>query len=63
VSEEALMGNPRSFYPRSKLKEKGENKMPDSYLYNDAFRASLGHKCYYTIEDTNYLKNTFSNRI
>jgi len=58
-----MMGAPRSFYPRSNLKEAGENKMPDSYLYNDAFRASLGYKCYFTIEDTNYLKNNFSNRI
>ena len=63
VSEEAMMGAPRSFYPRSKLKERGENKMPDSYLYNDAFRASLGFKCYFTIENTNYMKNDFSNRI
>jgi len=49
VSEEALMGNPRSFYPRSGLLHKGANKMPDSYLYNDAYRASLGFKCYFTL--------------
>ena len=63
VSEEALMGNPRSFYPRSGLLHKGANKMPDSYLYNDAYRASLGFKCYFTLQDVNYIKNTFSNRI
>lgn len=63
VSEEALMGAPRSFYPRSFLLEKGENKMPDSYLYNDAYRASLGYKCYFTLQDVNYIKNSFSNRI
>lgn len=49
VSEEALMGSPRSFYPRSSLLQRGENKMPDSYLYNDAYRASLGFKCYFTL--------------
>ena len=63
VSEEALMGSPRSFYPKSQLLQRGENKMPDSYLYNDAYRASLGFKCYYTLQDINYIKNSFSNRI
>ena len=58
-----MMGNPRSFYPKNKLFSRGENKMPDSYLYNDAFRATLGFKCYYTLEDVNYIKNSFSNRI
>jgi hypothetical protein len=42
---------------------RGANKMPDSYLYNDAYRASLGFKCYFTLKDINYVKNTFSNRI
>ena len=63
VSEEALMGSPRSFYPRSQLLQRGENKLPDSYLYNDAYRASLGFKCYFALQDVNYIKNTFSNRI
>lgn len=63
VSEEALMGSPRSFYPRSTLMWRGENKMPDSYLYNDAYRASLGFKCYFALNDINYIKDTFSNRI
>ena len=63
VSEEALMGSPRSFYPRNQLFERGENKIPDSYLYNDAYRASLGYKCYFTLQDVNYIKDTFSNRI
>lgn len=63
TSEEALMGAPRSFYPRDKMMWKGENKLPDSYLYNDAYRASLGFKCYFTLNDINYIKDTFSNRI
>ena len=63
VSEEALMGSPRSFYPRSQLLFRGENKMPDSYLYNDAYRASLGFKCYFALQNINYIKDTFSNRI
>ena len=63
VSEEALMGAPRSFYPRSQLLYRGENKMPDSYLYNDAYRASLGFKCYFALHDINYIKDSFSNRI
>ena len=63
VSEEALMGSPRNFFPRSRIMWRGENKMPDSYLYNDAYRASLGYKCYFALQDINYIKNTFSNRI
>ena len=63
VSEEAVMGSPRSFYPKSSLLYRGANKLPDSYLYNDAYRATLGFKCYVTLEDINYLKNTFHNRI
>ena len=63
VSENALMGSERSFYPRSSLLEAGENKRPDSYLYNDAYRATLGFKCYFTLDDVNYIKNKFSNRI
>ena len=63
VSEAALMGSPRTFYPRRQSMWLGNYKMPDSYLYNDAYRAHLGYKCYFTIQDTNYVKNTFSNRI
>lgn len=63
VSEEALMGAPRSFYPKSQLFAKGENKLPESYLYNDAYRITVGYKCYYTLQDVNYIKNNFSNRI
>ena len=63
VSEEALMGAPRSFYPKSQLFAKGENKLPESYLYNDAYRTTVGYKCYYTLQDVNYIKNNFSNRI
>ena len=63
VAEEALMGAPRSYYPRNQVMWRGENKMPDSYLYNDAYRASLGFKCYFALKDINYIKDTFSNRI
>jgi hypothetical protein len=63
VSEEALMGTCRSYYPRSNLLFLGENKLPDSYLYNDAYRATLGYKCYFGLQDVNYIKDIFSNRI
>jgi hypothetical protein len=63
VSEEALMGAPRSYYPLSQMAWRGRNKLPDSYLYNDAFRTSLGYKCYFTLGDINYIKDSFSNRI
>jgi hypothetical protein len=57
------MGAPRSYYPRSEGMEAGIYKKPDSYMYNDAFRETLGFKSYFTLEDINYLKSNFSNRI
>lgn len=63
VSEEALMGSPRSFYPKSSLLYRGENKLPESYLYNDAYRATVGYKCYFALQDINHIKDNFSNRI
>ena len=63
VAEAALMGSPRTFYPRKQQLWLGTYKMSDSYLYNDAYRATLGYKCYFTIQNTNYIKDTFSNRI
>ena len=63
VAEEALMGAPRSFYPRKEKMWLGTYKMPDSYLYNDAYRATLGFKCYFALQDVNYIKDNFSNRI
>jgi len=44
VSEKALMGSPRTYVPRVSKPWLGTYKMPDSYLYNDAFRATLGFK-------------------
>jgi hypothetical protein len=43
------MGSPRTYFPKTKMGWKGENKMPDSYVFNDAYRTSLGYKCYYTL--------------
>jgi hypothetical protein len=63
VSETELMGSPRSFFPRKQNMWLGTYKMPDSYLYNDAYRATLGYKCYFTLDNINYIKDTFSNRI
>lgn len=63
VSEAATMGSPRTYFPKTKMGWKGENKMPDSYVFNDAYRTSLGYKCYYALQDINYIKDCFSNRI
>ncbi len=63
VAEEALMGQPRSYFPKNRMLYRGSNKMPDSYVFNDAYRATLGFKCYFTLDDINYIKDTFSNRI
>jgi hypothetical protein len=57
------MGRARGFYPLQQASADGGYKIPESYLYNDAYRATLGYKCYFTLQDINYLKNVFSNRI
>ena len=36
---------------------------PNSTLFNDAYRATLGFKHYFALQDINYIKDTFSNRI
>ena len=63
VSEAALMGSPRSFYPYSQLLDLGENKIPESTVYNDGFRSTVSERWHEKLPDVPYYKNSFENRI
>lgn len=63
VSETAVMGSPRTFYPYSQLLEKGANKIPESSITNDGFRSTVGERWYELLPEVPYYKNTFENRV
>ena len=63
VAEAQIMGSPRSFYPYSQLFRAGENKIPESTVFNDGFRSTVNEKWYRKLPDTPYYKNSFENRI
>ena len=63
VSEAALNGHPRTFYPISRFNTSGEYKIPESTLYNSGLNSSTSDKYHFVVPDVPYIKNEFSNRI
>lgn len=63
VSEMALMGNPRSFYPLIGASTSTGMKLEDSMLLNDGYNATVGRRRYTIKQDTPYDRNDFANRI
>lgn len=63
VDEQALLGNPRGFYPASGLSIKSSNKIEDSYILNDGYNATVGNKLNVAVDDLPYIKDQFDNRI
>ena len=63
VSEMALMGNPRSFYPLIGASTSTGMKLEDSMLLNDGYNATVGRKRYTVKQDTPYDRTEFANRI
>lgn len=63
VSEVALNGHPRTFYPISRFNTSGEYKIPESTLYNSGLNSSTSDKYHFVVPDVPYIKNEFSNRI
>ena len=62
-AEYALTGKHRSFYPVSSMSTKGENKIPESTLFNAGYNTTLSDKIYYPIPDVPFLKNIYDTRI
>lgn len=63
VEEMSLMGNARTFYPMSSMSVSSSNKTEESYLYNQGYSATLGHKRNYPVPNVPYIKDLFDNRL
>lgn len=63
ISEYALVGNVRSFYPLSSLSATSETKIPESFLLNSGFNSLTSDKFHFITPDVPYLKNLFDMRI
>lgn len=61
--EIALMGNPRSFYPLQDTSTKSANKIPESFILNDGYSATVGQKTHISAPNVPYIKDQFDNRI
>ena len=61
--EEALMGNPRSFYPLQDFNLKSNGKIEESFLLNDGYSATVGQKSHILAPNVPYIKDQFDNRI
>ena len=61
--EQALMGNPRAFYPFVGTSTKSGLKVNDSELQNDGFNSTVGDRVNFKYEDVPYIKDQFDNRI
>ena len=63
IEEQALMGNPRSFYPLQGISVKSSNKINESNLMNDGYNSLLGVKRNFTFDLVPYSKDVFDTRI
>lgn len=63
LSEKALMGRARGFYPLQQASADGGYKIPESYLINDGFGSTVGEKIYNTLPDAPYYNNYYEDRI
>lgn len=63
VDEQALLGNPRGFFPVTDLSTKPSNKIEDSWILNDGYNATVGQKMHVPTTDVPYIKDQFDNRI
>lgn len=63
VDEQALLGNPRGFFPVTDISIKSSNKIEDSWILNDGYNATVGQKNNVPAVDVPYIKDQFDNRI
>lgn len=61
--EHALMGNPRTFYPISDITTNVSHKIEESYILNQGYGATVGHKREFAAANVPYTKELFDNRI
>ena len=63
VDEQALLGNPRGFYPISGLNTYSSGKISDSKILNLGYSATVGELHYLGYKNLPYQKELFDNRI
>ena len=63
ASEEGITNKPRAFYPLYAMNTSGENKVPESGVYNDGYSTTISSKYNYEMPDVPAIKNTFVTRI
>ena len=63
TTEYALMGSPRSFYPKTGISTKSGVKIAESYLQNQGYTTTLSEKRNTIYKDTPYNRTDYSNRI
>ena len=63
IEEQALMGNPRGFYPLYGISTKSSNKINESNLMNSGYNQLLGVKRMFTFDSVPYTKELFDTRI
>ena len=63
INEKSIFGRPRAWYPYQQDLISGNNKIPESYLYNDGLRSTLNEKYYFNVPEVPYIKNIYQNRI
>ena len=61
--EQALLGQPRGFYPVQELSAGAESKMAESEIYNAGYKNTTSKKEHVILPDVPYIKNIFDNRI
>ena len=63
LQEKGIMGRARGFYPLQQASADGGFKIPNSYVINDAFGATLGEQFYEGIQDVPYINTNYADRI
>ena len=63
ASEEGMTNKPRAFFPLYTRNASGENKVPESTVYNDGYTTTLSTKYNYEMPDVPAVKNVFVTRI
>lgn len=61
--EHALMGSVRGFYPIHDISTNVSRKIEESWLLNDGYDATVGHRRNYIVDNVPYIKDMFDNRI
>ena len=63
VTETAMVGHPKAYYPYNDMSVEGTYKHSDSQIYNKGFSKSVSERFNMELPDVPYIKNWFGTRI